>query len=132
MADDPNPLEDILRFHAEKFQDAPSAARLARLAKTAKHILAPLLDDLAALLIQLDDTELVGGDIALPSSKSPIVMCAMPTRSILRPRSGRGCGVMFACRKWRRPRGKSLRSASDSGAWPWAALLKLANGRRSC
>jgi hypothetical protein len=65
VADDPNPLEDIFRFHAGKFRNAPGAARVARLAKTAKPIPAQLLDDLSALVIQLDDTELVGGDIAI-------------------------------------------------------------------
>jgi hypothetical protein len=65
VADDPNPLEDILRFHAEKFRDAPGAARVARLARTAARIPEPLLDDLATLITQLDDVQLVGGDIAL-------------------------------------------------------------------
>jgi hypothetical protein len=65
VADDPNPLEDIFRLHAERFRDAPGAARVARLARTARRIPASLLDDLAALVIQLDDTELVGGDIAI-------------------------------------------------------------------
>jgi hypothetical protein len=50
---------------AAPLRDAPGAARVARLAKTAKRIPARLLDDLAALVIQLDDTELVGGDIAI-------------------------------------------------------------------
>jgi hypothetical protein len=65
VADDTNPLEDIFRFHAEKFRNAPGAARVARLARTAKRIPASLLDDLAELVVQLDDTELVGGDIAI-------------------------------------------------------------------
>jgi hypothetical protein len=65
VADDPNPLEDILRFHAEKFRDAPGAARIARLARTAKCIPESLLADLMALVAQLDDVQLVGGDIAL-------------------------------------------------------------------
>jgi hypothetical protein len=65
VADDPNPLETILRFHAEKFRGAPGAARVARLAKTAAHIPEPLLNDLATLITQVDDTELVGGDIAI-------------------------------------------------------------------
>jgi hypothetical protein len=64
VADDPNPLEDILRFHAEKFRGAPYAARVARLARTAARIPASLLDDLAALILQLDDVQLVGNDVA--------------------------------------------------------------------
>jgi len=47
------------------FRDAPGAARVARLARTAACIPEPLLDDLEALVIQLNDTELVGGDIAI-------------------------------------------------------------------
>ena len=65
MADDPNPLEDILRFHAEKFRGAQYAARVARLARMAASIPDPLIDDLAELILQLDDTELVGNDLAL-------------------------------------------------------------------
>jgi hypothetical protein len=56
-------LDRIFALFAEQLPDAPGASRLARLAKTAKRIPAPLLDDLAALVVQLDDTELVGGDI---------------------------------------------------------------------
>jgi len=65
VPDDLNPLEDILRFHAQKFRGAPDAARVAQLARTAKRIPAPLMDDLVALVIQLDDVELVGNDMAL-------------------------------------------------------------------
>jgi hypothetical protein len=65
MDDDSNPLETILRFHAEKFRNSPGAARVARLAKTAGSIPDPLIDDLAELIVQLDDTELVGNDLAL-------------------------------------------------------------------
>jgi hypothetical protein len=55
----------MLASMAPFFRDAPGAARVARLARTAARIPAPLLDDLATLVIQLDDTELVGGDIAI-------------------------------------------------------------------
>ena len=65
MADDPNPLEEILRFHAEKFRGSPYAGRVARLARTAKRIPAPLLDDLATLITQLDDVQLVGNDLTI-------------------------------------------------------------------
>jgi hypothetical protein len=65
VAGDPNPLENILRFHAEKFRDAPGAARVARLAKSARSIPGPLLDDLATLIAQLDDVQLVGNDMAI-------------------------------------------------------------------
>jgi hypothetical protein len=65
VADDPNPLEYIFRFHAEKFWDAPGAAHVARLARTVKRIPDPLLADLEALIEQLDDVQLVGNDIAI-------------------------------------------------------------------
>jgi hypothetical protein len=65
MADDPNPLETILREHATRFRSAPYASRVARLAKTAARIPAPLLDDLAMVITQLADVELVGNDMAL-------------------------------------------------------------------
>src|SRR6516165_7026397 len=65
VADDTNPLEEIFRFHAEKFRAAPGAARVARLAKTAARIPEPLLYDLATLITQLDDVQLVGNDIAI-------------------------------------------------------------------
>jgi hypothetical protein len=65
VADDvSNPLEEILRFHAEKFRDAPYAGRVARLVRTAKHIPAPLISDLEALIPQLD-VELVGNDLSI-------------------------------------------------------------------
>jgi hypothetical protein len=63
MADDRNPLEDILRFHAQTFQDSPGAARLARLARTAKRIPGTLVADLEGLVAQLDDVRLVGNDM---------------------------------------------------------------------
>jgi hypothetical protein len=62
--DSNNPLQDILEFQAEKFRSAPGAARVARLAKTARRIPAPLINDLEALIPQLD-VELVGNDLAL-------------------------------------------------------------------
>ena len=59
----PNPLEEIIERFAEQLPDAPGAARVARLAKTAKRVPAPLLADLAALITQLDDVPLVGNDV---------------------------------------------------------------------
>jgi hypothetical protein len=47
------------------FVAALGAARVARLARTAKRIPGPLLADLEALIAQLDDVQLVGNDIAL-------------------------------------------------------------------
>jgi hypothetical protein len=49
---------------AEKLRHAPYASRVARLAKTAKRIPAPLLDDLETLIAQLD-VQLVGNDMAI-------------------------------------------------------------------
>jgi hypothetical protein len=65
MDDDCNPLETILKDHAVRFQRAPYASRVARLARTAASIPEALIDDLAELIVQLDDTELVGNDLAL-------------------------------------------------------------------
>ena len=65
VADEPNPFETVLTHFAERLRDAPGAARLARLAKTARRIPEPLLADLTALVVQLDDIELVGADIGL-------------------------------------------------------------------
>jgi hypothetical protein len=65
VARDPNPLEDILRFHTEKFRNAPGAAGIARLARTAARIPAALLDDLATLDHRLDDVQLVGNDVSI-------------------------------------------------------------------
>jgi hypothetical protein len=58
-----NPLDRILALFAERLHDAPGAARLTRLAKTAQRIPAPLLADLEALIEQLD-VQLIGDDIA--------------------------------------------------------------------
>ncbi|RXG86143.1 hypothetical protein [Bradyrhizobium zhanjiangense] len=65
MRDEPNAFEKIFGHFAKRLHDAPGAARLARLAQTAKRIPEPLLDDLAALILQLDDVQLVDGDVAL-------------------------------------------------------------------
>jgi hypothetical protein len=65
MPDEPNQFEMIFAHYAEQLRDAPGAARLARLARTAKRIPGPVLDDLTALVLQLNDAQLVGDDIAL-------------------------------------------------------------------
>jgi hypothetical protein len=65
VADEPNPFEKMFTHFAERLRDAPGAARLARLAKTARRIPEPLLADLTALVVQLDDVQLVGDDIGL-------------------------------------------------------------------
>ena len=65
MPDAPNPFEMIFAHYAEQLRDAPGAARLARLARTAKRIPEPVLADLTALITQLGDTQLVGDDISL-------------------------------------------------------------------
>jgi hypothetical protein len=49
---------------AEQLPDAPGVARIVRLARTARRIPGPVLDDLAAWVEQLD-AQLVGDDIAL-------------------------------------------------------------------
>ena len=65
MTSDPNPFEQMFTQFAERLHDAPGASRLARLAKTAKRIPEPALADLTALVVQLDDVQLAGDDIAL-------------------------------------------------------------------
>lgn len=60
-----NPIEKIFTHFAERLRDAPGAARLARLVRTATHVPEPLLDDPDKLIVQLDDVQLVGDDIAL-------------------------------------------------------------------
>ena len=67
------PLAGSIRFdsaassthYAKQLRDAPGAARLARLARTAKGIPESLLTDLAALIVQLDGVQLIGSDISL-------------------------------------------------------------------
>jgi hypothetical protein len=65
VTDEPNPFQSIFVHFAEQLRDAPGAARLERLARTAKRIPEPVLDDLAALVLQLNDPQLAGDDIAL-------------------------------------------------------------------
>ena len=65
MSDEPNPLQRIFAHYAAQLSDSPGAGRLARLARTARRIPAALLDDLATLIVQLDDVQLVGDDIAI-------------------------------------------------------------------
>jgi hypothetical protein len=65
MPDEPNPFQSIFVHFAEQLRDAPGAARLARLARTAKRVPGPVLDDLTALVLQLNDPQLAGDDIAL-------------------------------------------------------------------
>jgi hypothetical protein len=132
VADDGNPLEDILRFHAEKFRDAPGSARVARLARTAARIPEPLLEDLAALILQLNDVEFVGGDIAL--SIIEVAYCdarhgdatdfAAALRSRLQ-RYVRTPEVAVAAREEVKKRIGSWRTAIGK-------RLNCANGRRSC
>ena len=55
----------MLASMAPFFRDARGAARVARLAKTAARIPEPLLYDLATLITQLDDVQLVGNDMAI-------------------------------------------------------------------
>jgi hypothetical protein len=65
VADDRNPLEDILRFHAEKFRDAAGRCPRRAARQDGEAHPWPLLADLEALIAQLDDVQLVGNDIAL-------------------------------------------------------------------
>jgi len=65
MPDEPNPFERIFTHYADRLRDAPGAGRLARLARTARRIPEPLLAELTALIVQLDDVQLSGNDIAI-------------------------------------------------------------------
>jgi hypothetical protein len=58
-------LDRILKLFAEQLSDAPGALRLARLAKTARRIPSPLLADLEELILQVDDPQFVGDDVAI-------------------------------------------------------------------
>jgi hypothetical protein len=61
----PNPFEQIFGHFADRLRDAPGESRLARLARTAKHIPEPLLMRLTALVLQIGDPRFVGDDIAV-------------------------------------------------------------------
>jgi hypothetical protein len=65
VPDEPNAFEKIISLFAERLRVAPGAARLTRLAKTAKRTPEALLADLTPLVLQLDDVQFVGDDIAL-------------------------------------------------------------------
>jgi len=65
VRDDPNPFEQIFGHYAERLHDAPGARVLARLAQTAKRIPEPLLARLTALVLQIDDAQFIGNDIAV-------------------------------------------------------------------
>jgi hypothetical protein len=60
-----NILDRILKLFAEQLSDAPGALRLARLARTAKKIPEPLLADIEELVLQVDDPQFVGDDVAV-------------------------------------------------------------------
>ena len=63
VADEPNEFAQIIGHFADSLGDAPGAARLARLTRTARLIPEPLLEHLAELVVKLDDVPLVGDDI---------------------------------------------------------------------
>jgi hypothetical protein len=123
VADDANPLENILRDHAVRFRGAPYASRVAQLARTAASIPEPLIADLAVLILQLDDVQLVGGDIALHLIE--VGFCdvrytdAVDFAAALRSRLRR---YIRKPREVRVPRGPSSRRAPRGGAWPWARI----------
>ena len=62
---DTNSFVAIFEYVAEELDDAPYASRLARLARTAKDVPDALLDDVAELIVRLDDVQLVVGDVAI-------------------------------------------------------------------
>jgi hypothetical protein len=65
VSDDLNSFVQIFERYAEALDDAPHASRLARLARTATRVPDALLDDLAELIVRLDDVVLVGNDISV-------------------------------------------------------------------
>jgi hypothetical protein len=62
---DKNPFEVIFELYAARLNDAPGASRLARLSRSAKRIPAPLLARLTELVVEIDDPQFVGDDIAV-------------------------------------------------------------------
>jgi hypothetical protein len=62
---DKNPFEVIFGMFAGRLNDAPGASRLARVAKSAKHIPDALLVRVIDLVAEIDDAEFVGNDIAV-------------------------------------------------------------------
>lgn len=62
---DKNPIEAICGHYAAMLTDAPGAARLARLARTAKRLPDALLARLTELVEQIDDAQFIGNDIAV-------------------------------------------------------------------
>ena len=59
--DDRNPLQQIFDAFAEQLNDAPGAARLAR---TAKFIPGALIDEVATLILRINDVQLIGNDLS--------------------------------------------------------------------
>jgi len=65
VRDDPNPFEQIFGHYAERLRDAPGARVLVRLAQTARRIPEPLLARLTASVVEIDDPQFIGNDIAV-------------------------------------------------------------------
>jgi hypothetical protein len=140
VPDEPsNPFEKIIVRFAEQLHDAPGAARLARLAKTVRRIPEPVLDDLAALITQLNDAQLVGDDIAVhlievgycdaKYSDATEFTCALRTRLqryIREPRvANNERGDLKERISWWR---MALGRAAELCRWPAIVLMETCSG----
>ena len=65
VRDDPNPFEQIFNHYADRLSDASGAAPACSFGRSAKRIREALLEDVAVLILRLDDVQLVGGDVAV-------------------------------------------------------------------
>jgi hypothetical protein len=121
MDDESNPLSTILNEHAERFKRAPYARAIARLARTARSIPDPLIDDLAELILQLDDVQLVGNDLAL--HLVDIAYCGV------RVGDGTDFAAAFRSRLQRYLRSPEVKEAAREDFRPRIAWWKAAIGR---
>jgi hypothetical protein len=140
MPDDPsNPLKQIFEQFAEKLHDVPGKARLARLAKTAKHIPEQVLDDLAALILQLNDLQLVGNDISIAllevgfcdvkytdATEFAAALRSRLKRYVQQPRVADSARNDFQDR--RRWWGMALSRAAELCRWPAIVLMETCSG----
>lgn len=139
VPDQSNPIEKILTHFAERLRDAPGARRLVHRSKTARRIPEPLLADLTALIVQLDDVQLIGSDIAL--ELIDIACCETRhadaaafartlkqhlRRDIDRPLAAKAARAEFAARVawWR----MALDRAAELCRWPAIALMEGSSG----
>jgi hypothetical protein len=103
--EEPTPLDRIFKLFAEQLRDAPGAFRLRRFARTARHIPAPLLADLEELILQVDDPQFVGDDIAIHLIEVSHCDARCADAKSLRSRSKHGCSATSTIRSLLKTRG---------------------------